>query len=209
MTRSLISILFLFYAFSGLSQTNNSNFAELSLDSLLTFNYADMTGEEILSGINQAEDLINSADSLKMEKGTIILAGMAYGLKTNIDSEIVDPKSRDWAEVLTRFESVGYMVHQPMIHRFIKLSTYLCNGNYAHVLKRYRENKIFFPSLAVILFLIYGYFRTLRSRNKSKFQKRFIQVCHVGLLLLFIFWIGFKFTCESNISQYSFYGIPF
>ncbi|MBT8288361.1 MAG: hypothetical protein KJO00_10095 [Bacteroidia bacterium] len=181
----------------------------LSAQELSDFDYSVYGIKEMFEAFDIGRSLSHDAlrDSNR-EKGVVLLAALARQIATDIEQGEIDPNGSDVRRLLKGFAEEDYYIHQPTVSRFIKLMTYLCNDDYGHVLKRYRESSFFVPSLiaavAAFIFVILNALGRINWLYKNRFNRLVVILLIIGILVILVF----KASCETNIDQYYFYGIP-
>ncbi len=199
-------ILFQLFVFGQKSDLNG-----LDLNSLITIN----KNYEYYS-IDDYSKAFDSAIVLKSDKinfknniiGNVTLSALAKSIIDGIDNNRINVNSKETISLLSKFRAHKYFIYQPEVNKTIKFFGYMCLGEYAHLYSIIGNNKSLLVItiicglvLAVILLHVFG-------KIQWRFKKFLNKIILVLFVLSIVLFIGFKSTCDCNVSEYSFYGIP-
>ncbi len=213
MNKTVTYFLFLLIiSLSGYSQNFSytlDNVEKLSMEQVEKLPLDEASVKEMDNLFQIATRLLDDSLKTQKHKGELLLAVMADNIGKRIDNNSINPKKEEVRSLLKKFESQQYFIYQPKINDFIKLMHYLCQGKYAYIYSRFSVSGFFIPSIVIgsiaLMFLIANFLGIIKWRYRKKVNKLVL----VGLALLVIIIIIFKFTCDECVQEYSFYGIPF
>lgn len=203
----LLGVLFQAFFF-GYAGTNN-DLRLASLEEIANYDFSGYTMESYALAFDTALELKNDhGHELNVARGKVFMRALAKRISNEIRLNNMDPNSRELSRLLKRFREQKYFIHQPEVSSTIKFFGYLCLGEYAHIYEIVVNHNVLWPLvIAGILFcgIVLFYFK---RKAKQKHKKWFNRVLVTLLVLCVCFFVGFKATCECNVTEYAFYGIP-
>lgn len=207
--RIIVTICVVFIVQQNFSQVilNKDTIVKLSSDEINQLNFESYTVEDFSRAYDVVLELINDNDNIDNRiKGTNVLGALAKELYVKVKNKGFDLDASETEILLKKFESQSYYIDRPTPSQFLKLMKYSCQGDYSHIYERFRTSSFFKPTMAILttyfLFLLYCIFN-----RKRKKQAVFIKLSALAFALCLIVFIVFKLSCESNVQDYSFYGI--
>lgn len=206
-TLGILSVLLSFqmgFSQSALSKEDIINFSSEDIDRL---NFEAFTIADFSKTFDVAEALINDSTNTDYRiKGTNVLAALAKELHLKIKHKQFDLDAADTEMILRKFETQSYYISRPTPGQFLKLMKYTCQGDYTHIYDRFQKSPFFEPSISALVIYAFVLIFCIVKR-KHGLCLRFVKLSVIGLILFVSLVVIFKFTCDNNIKDYSFYGI--
>lgn len=174
------------------------------------FDFSEFTILDLDESFNRASAMVNNtANSKQSGLGHLYLAILSDYIKKQIEAGEISPKKRKVRQLLKKFESEQYFIHQPKIPNFLKLMHNACEGNFKYIYSRFKVSGLFIPVLLVLfLFVVFVVLNVLK-KIPWKYTRLTNKIILIGFGLFIVLAIIFKFTCNDFVQTDSFYGIPF
>lgn len=207
-TIALVFCVFLsshnYYAQSGLTKEEIISFSSEDINRL---DFKSFTVDEFSETFDILVELINDESSTdNRKKGTNVLGALAKELHQKVKLKQFDLDDENIERLLKKFETQSYYISRPTPGQFLKLMKYSCQGDYIHIYDRFSKSRIFVPAIsALVIYFLLLLLCVFKKTNKI--CSKFIKLSIIGLIFFITIVTIFKFTCEYNIKDYSFYGI--
>lgn len=206
MKKSLLLIVFLLNTiFLQAEKNENINILDsLTVNQLEKLDFSHLSINKYISLTKYAIQLTNNANNDKdLFKGQVLLSIISDKIDEDINNCNLNPITKEVKNLLKIYEKEGFFIYQPKINDFLKLSYYMCDGQYDYIYKRVSAVPFFSLSLTLFIIAIFTIFTRLYKRNKRR-----LFVAQLTLIVVAAIFISlFKFTCHENIKKDSIYGI--
>jgi len=186
-----------------------TDFDKVSPADISNADYSEYTLKDFIGAFEKALKMkTDSVNKSSIAKGNVLLSVLAKQVHNGIIEKKINPNSKITIQLLQQFREHKYYIYQPEVSKIIKFFGYICMGEYTHIYEIIITNKFTLPM--AITFVVFFCFILFHLAGKVKWKyKRPINKIIIGLFVFFfIFGIRLKATCECNVSEYSFYGIP-
>lgn len=186
------------------------NIEVLEIDKIYNYNIPHTTSDNYILICNIASNFLDpKMDSIRQIKGRALATVLASHVQVEIDSGYLDPHYKATIILINQLKLLGYLVYQPDIHPFIKLSHYACKGYFKHIYNRLSNEWYFFWT--ILLLAILFAFSALVAFKVIPWKRR--KLYNIFLLSVIIvigsLTIVFVNTCDECITQDTFYFIRF
>lgn len=171
-------------------------------------NFKSYTVNDFSKGFDVALELTRDDSNIQNQiKGTNVLGALAKELLLKVKYKSFDLDAENTRLLLAKFEEEGYHISRPTPTLFMKLMNYSCQGDYSHIYERFKTSKFFTYAVGAIALYVLVLLLNVSGKFKWRFRLLFNRLSAIGLITICMMIIIFKLTCESNIQDYSFYGI--